>query len=254
MSRRWVAAWVVVVALVATCGTVSVRAQEAKKDEKKAKDVKVDGTWKWSFSRQDGQAREQTLKLKREGEKLSGAVSGRQGNETAISEGKVGADGTITFVVTREFNGNSFTQKYEGKVEGDTIKGKISGQRRGGEAYSRDWEAKRVVEAAKVAGTWRFERVNDNGDTMTATLKLKQDGNKVTGTTQWADNEPVEIEQGKLEGNKLTYQVTRENNGQKWTAKYDAEVTAEAIKGTVTVVNDQGDERSFPMEYKRVKE
>lgn len=253
MTRRWVA--VCVVALLAL-GVVQVRAQDAKKEEKKdakAKEVKVDGTYKWSFTRQNGETMESTLKLKRDGEKLTGAVTGRQGNETEISDGKIGKDGMIAFTVTREFNGNSFTQKYEGKLEGDTIKGKISGERQG-QAFSRDWEAKRVVEAAKVAGTWRFERVNDNGDTMTATLKLKQDGNKITGTTQWANNEPVEIEEGKVEGNKLTFQVSRENNGQKWTAKYNAEVTEEAIKGTVTASNDQGDERSFPMEYKRVKE
>ena len=253
MTRRWVP--VCVVALLAL-GAMQVRAQNAKKEEKKdakAKEVKVDGAWRWSFQRQSGETMESTLKLKRDGDKLTGSVTGRQGNETAIKDGKIAADGTISFTVTREFNNNSFTQKYEGKVEGDTIKGKISGERQG-EAYSRDWEAKRSVEAAKVAGTWRFERTNDDGQTMTATMKLKQDGNKVTGTTQWADREPVEIEQGKIEGNKLTFQVTRDADGQKWTAKYDAEVTADTIKGKVTASTDQGEERTFELEYKRVKE
>jgi hypothetical protein len=248
MTRRWVAVCVVALMMV---GAVQSHAQEAKKEEKKdPKAAKVDGTWKWSFTRQNGQTMESTLKLKREGEKLTGAVVGRQGRETAIGDARIAADGTISFTVTREFNGNSFTQKYEGKVEGDTIKGKISGERQG-QAFSRDWEAKRAADAG---GTWRLERTLDNGQTFTATLRLKQEGEKVTGTTQWADREPVEIEEGKIEGSKLTFQVTRENDGQKWTAKYDAEVTADAIKGTVTAGNDQGEERSWEMEYTRVKE
>jgi hypothetical protein len=241
------------VAALLTIGAFQVRAQEAKKEEQSdAKTAaRIDGTWKWSFSRQDGQTREQTLKLKRDGDKLSGSVTGgRQGSETAITDGKVNPDGTIVFLVVREFNNNTFTQRYQGKLDGDTIKGTISGERRG-QPYSRDWEAKR---AADVAGTWRLERTLDNGQTFTATLRLKQDGSTVTGTTQWADRDPVEIEQGKLEGNKLTFEVNRDVDGQKWTAKYSAEVTEDALKGTVTASAGQDEERSWDMEYKRVKE
>jgi hypothetical protein len=105
------------------------------------------GTWKWSTpGRNGGQARETTLKLKADGEKLTGTVSspGRQGaqaRETAIENGKVKGD-EISFSVTREFNGNKMTQKYSGKVAADTIKGKIEFDRNG-EAQSRDWEAKK---------------------------------------------------------------------------------------------------------------
>jgi hypothetical protein len=54
----------------------------------------------------------------------------------------------VTFSVTREFNGNSFTAKYSGKLDGDTIKGKVDTERNG-ETRSRDWEAKRSKEDAK---------------------------------------------------------------------------------------------------------
>ena len=49
----------------------------------------------------------------------------------------------ISFSVTREVNNNKFTSKYNGKISGDSIKGKI-GTERNGQALSRDWEAKRV--------------------------------------------------------------------------------------------------------------
>ena len=91
----------------------------------KAEDAKIDlnGTWKWSFTNQNGQARETTLKVKQDGDKVTGTISGRNG-DTAIDEAKLtGAD--ISFSVTREFNGNKMTQKYQGKISADTIKGKI---------------------------------------------------------------------------------------------------------------------------------
>ena len=101
------------------------------------------GTWKWTVER-NGQTREMTLKLKLEGDKLTGAMPGRDNQETAIEDGKF-ADGTVSFKVTRERQGQKFTMKYEGKVSGDTIKGKTEFER-DGQAQSRDWEAKRAKE------------------------------------------------------------------------------------------------------------
>lgn len=106
------------------------------------------GTWKWSFTGQNGQTRETTLKLKLDGDKLTGTVSGRNG-ETAIEEAKI-KDDVISFQVTREFNGNKFTQKFNGKISGDSIKGKIESER-DGQPQSRDWDAKRDSEKPKAA-------------------------------------------------------------------------------------------------------
>ena len=78
--------------------------------------------------------------------KLTGTVSGR-GGETAIAEAKLKGE-EISFQVTREFNGNTVTTKYNGKLSGDTIKGKMEFQR-DGQPQSRDWEAKRESAKAK---------------------------------------------------------------------------------------------------------
>jgi hypothetical protein len=104
------------------------------------KKIDVNGTWKSSFTNQDGQVRESTFKLKAEGDKLTGTVSGRQ-NDTAIEEGKIKGD-EISFQVTREFNNNKVVTKYTGKVSGDTIKGKSESQR-DGQPQTRDWVAKK---------------------------------------------------------------------------------------------------------------
>lgn len=98
------------------------------------------GTWKWSVTFND-QTRELTLKLKLEGDKLSGVMLGRDNQETPIEDASF-KDDEVAFAVTRERNGQKFTIKYKGKVSGDTIKGKSEFERNG-EKQSRDWEAKR---------------------------------------------------------------------------------------------------------------
>jgi hypothetical protein len=114
----------------------------------RAEDKKADptGTWTWSVpARNGGPDRTNTLALKVEGDKLTGALSSpRRGGEiaeTPIKDGTVKGE-DISFTVTREFNGNTMTSKYSGKVSGDTIKGKNEFQR-DGESQSRDWSASR---------------------------------------------------------------------------------------------------------------
>ena len=69
---------------------------------------------------------------------------GQDGAETAIEEPSF-KDGTVAFSATRERNGQKRTTKYNGKLEGDTIKGKVElpgfG---GGEATTMDWNATRA--------------------------------------------------------------------------------------------------------------
>lgn len=99
------------------------------------------GTWKWTTKFNDME-REVTLKLKLEGDKLTGSLPGRENQETAIEEGAF-KDGTVTFKVTRERNGNKFVSKYSAKLDGDTLKGTIESERNG-QTNQREFEAKRV--------------------------------------------------------------------------------------------------------------
>ncbi len=98
------------------------------------------GTWKWTVTRND-QKRDVTLKLKLEGDKLTGVMPGRDNAETKIDDGKF-KDGEVSFAVTREFNGQKMTTKYKGKLDGDTIKGTTE-RERDGKAQTSEWEAKR---------------------------------------------------------------------------------------------------------------
>jgi hypothetical protein len=98
------------------------------------------GTWKWTTMIND-QSRESTLNLKLEKDKLTGTMLGRNNQETPIEDATF-KDGEVAFKVTRERNGQKFTIKYKGKLDGDTIKGQTEFER-DGQARNRDWEAKR---------------------------------------------------------------------------------------------------------------
>ncbi len=127
---------VLALAVVIVCLASGVRAEDKKATGS------VTGTWKSVFKTPDGKTFETTYKLKQEGEKLTGTVTGRDGKETKIEDGKV-KDGKVSFQVTRERDGNQFTIKYEGELSGDAVKGKVGvGDR------SFDWEMKRQKKAA----------------------------------------------------------------------------------------------------------
>jgi hypothetical protein len=116
-----------------------------------AQDKKVDpaGNWTWTRpGRNGGPEQKMTLKLKMEGDKLTGKLAapgrGGQERETDIKDAKVKGD-ELSFTLVREVNGTTMTSKYNGKISGDTIKGKIEFER-DGQAQTRDWEAKRSTE------------------------------------------------------------------------------------------------------------
>ena len=132
-------------AAIACCALIALSAAAQPADKK----PDATGTWTWSVpGRNGGPYRTNTLTLKAEDTKLTGKLTspGRGGatNETAIADGKVEGD-SVSFCVVREFNGNSMTNKYSGKVSADAITGKMEFNRNG-EPSTRDWAAKRSTE------------------------------------------------------------------------------------------------------------
>ena len=79
----------------------------------------VDLNGKWTV-RVQGWPGDITYTFKVEGDRLTGTVSGRQG-DTRIADGKISGD-EISFTVTVERQGPKIKQLYKGKVAGDEIK------------------------------------------------------------------------------------------------------------------------------------
>jgi uncharacterized lipoprotein YehR (DUF1307 family) len=101
----------------------------------------IDGKWKSEFTTPNGETRTTTYTFKADGDKLTGTVSGRQG-DTAITEGKISGD-EISFVVVRNFRGEERKIEYKGKVSGDEIKLTVTF---GPDMPPREMVAKRVKE------------------------------------------------------------------------------------------------------------
>lgn len=100
----------------------------------------VDGKWVAQVPGQGGQTREVTFNFKADGAKLTGTVSGRQG-DTPISDGTIKGD-DISFTQTFEMQGNSIKLIYTGKVSGDEIK--MTRKREGSDQPGAEFTAKRV--------------------------------------------------------------------------------------------------------------
>jgi hypothetical protein len=129
--------WQMVLILIGSSAMVVHAAAEEKKP------VNVDGKWTWTYKTKDGKDAEAAIKLKQEGDKLTGAYVARDGTQTPIEDGKIKGD-ELSFDVNREVGGEKMLFKYTGKIDGDTITGKIVfGHPK---PTPHEWEAKRAKE------------------------------------------------------------------------------------------------------------
>ncbi len=83
----------------------------------------VAGNWLLKVAFQPGQSFDPVLKIAQNGSSLSGLYQGEQG-ETPIKDGLVFGD-VFTFEVIRARNGKKYRLRYQGKVNGDTMKGSV---------------------------------------------------------------------------------------------------------------------------------
>jgi len=111
----------------------------------------ADVSGKWTFEqpgRGGNPGRPVTITLKADGAKLTGSVPGmgRGGDNppppSEITDGKVDGN-NVSFTVKREFNGNTMVTKYEGTVNGDEMKLKITRTGQDGTPMTNEVTAKR---------------------------------------------------------------------------------------------------------------
>ena len=62
--------------------------------------------------------------------------------------------------------------------------------------------------AADVTGTWAGNAKGPNGEDFALTFSFKQDGAKLTGTVTGPQGDPIEITDGKVDGDKLSFNVS----------------------------------------------
>lgn len=100
------------------------------------------GTWKWTAETPQGRSAESTLNLTLANNHLSGTIENRLG-KVDIRDAQF-TDDHISFTVVRKFRQREFKTAYIGKLEGDTITGKIETKGRDDQPVSLPWNAQRV--------------------------------------------------------------------------------------------------------------
>ncbi len=195
------------------------------------------GTWKSSFSTPDGQTIESTFKIKQEGDKLSGVLIGRNGNENPMQEVKLTGD-QLFIKLIRERNGETITTKVTATLSGDNLKGKLE-TNWGGEDRTADWVAKREKAATDSAsssvnatGNWKYSITLDSGDVMNLVLNLKQEADKVSGKVSVGDFE-TPITEGKVSGDTIAFKIPVDTGAQKFMSTYKGTLNGNTIKGKI---------------------
>ncbi len=62
--------------------------------------------------------------------------------------------------------------------------------------------------AADVTGTWSGQTNSPDGNVFQLTFTFKQDGNTLTGTVQGPQGDPIAITNGKIDGDKFSFDVS----------------------------------------------
>ena len=195
------------------------------------------GTWKWTIETPNGNTFDSTLALKQDGSKLTGTYKGSRGGETKITDGKLSGS-EVSFKIKREFQENSITVVYKGKLQGDRIDGSLSVQE---QEWTTEWHAKRQAPKVNATGEWNWSLETPNGDVFEATLDLKQQGNSLTGEL-FGDNFELDIDEGSVKGNTLTFLTKRvTDDGNTIIYKSQGTISGNSITGTVKFEQDGED-------------
>ena len=101
--------------------------------------------------------------------------------------------------------------------------------------------------AADVTGSWTTTMQTQDGNSTQITFNFKQDGASLTGTVQGSMGDPMEITNGKVDGDKFTFDVSF--NGM--TIHHNCTVDGDTIK--MSTKTDSGDFPAMELTLTRVK-
>ena len=104
--------------------------------------------------------------------------------------------------------------------------------------------------AADAAGEWKGTAETPNG-TVERTFSLKVDGTKLTGETSSSFSGKSTIENGKVDGNNITFNLTANFQGNEMKLNYTGKMTgADTMELQSTIV---GGDQGFAWKLKRAK-
>jgi hypothetical protein len=99
--------------------------------------------------------------------------------------------------------------------------------------------------AADATGKWTYEQPGRGGNPgRPVTITLKVDGSTLTGSVpgggRGGDAPPIEISDGKVDGNNVSFTVKREMGGNAMVIKYEGTVSGDELKLKITRPGQDG--------------
>lgn len=91
--------------------------------------------------------------------------------------------------------------------------------------------------AENATGNWKWSITTQNGDSFESTAKLKQEGEKVTGTINGRFGEAPVVE-GSAKDDRIQLKVKRERDGQEFFINYAGKMSGDSIKGKIEFERD----------------
>lgn len=189
----------------------------------------ISGRWVAPFNR-EGTPVTIVMNLKVSGGEVTGTITHARGMEMKIENGKLEGD-QLNFECNIEGpGGRKFNFHYSGDVVEDSIKlrGAVNGQE-GGQTLNFH-RSDKVGEEKDLSGRW-VAPFNREGTPDTVVMNLKASGADLTGTITLRRGMDMKIENGKLEGEKLSFDASADGpEGRKFNFHFIGELTGDSIK------------------------
>jgi hypothetical protein len=196
----------------------------------------LSGTWKGAFDF-NGNSVPTALNLKVAGTDVTGTVEGLPNSPADIHEGKLDGD-NLTFWVNTDYQGTTYKLVYKGKVAVDHIDfsfGTDDGSWGSTLTVKKDLAVAAAPaavpeppKAIDVTGAWKGA-FDANGTNMSVTFNLKSSVNLVTGNLEGVGAAPIEIHDGKIDGNVVTFWLNADYQGQTYQLNYKGTISGNAI-------------------------
>jgi imidazolonepropionase-like amidohydrolase len=218
----------------------------------------VSGPWTLKVTMPQGQTdKSVTLTLRQEGERLSGSMQGDLGT-AQIANGSVSTAGEFKFTAPISLAGQTTEATFNGTATGSEMRGSVQltggsggsgtftgarpegftpggggasggGRRPPGEGAT---PAPAQTTAADLSGTWTLA-IDLQGQNLPATLTLKQDGNRLSGTLQSALGSS-EIANGSVGADGFHFTVVVSIQGQSMEVTFAGTATGNSMTGSAT--------------------
>ena len=102
-----------------------------------------------------------------------------------------------------------------------------------------------LASAADVDGKWTAQFQGRGGNTQTQTLTLQASGSKLTGSMEGGRGGAVDISNGTIDGDNVSFKVVREFNGNQFTQQYKGTLSSTGeLDLTVSGGGGRGGKRS----------